>query len=469
MSRRQFLQSMTASGMALALRPVAAAAPQPGATPSVPTAAAAPAAWRNWSGIAQCQPAAWAVPRSEEELVTLLRQSPAPLRAVGAGHSFTALVPTEGTLLSIDALSGLSAHAAQPAPTATLQAGTRLATVSRLLDGVGLALRNAPDIDAQTLAGALATATHGTGADLPALHADVQSLRLVAPTGQILSCSAQDNAEVFHAARVSLGALGVVTEMTLRVRPRHVLQRRVWLMPVDSLLRDLDTLARKHRQFECYLLPHTGYGAVIVHDEHPGPPQPVPHVSADEDVLRDLRRLRDWLGYAPSLRRWVAQRLIDPAQTEQRTDWSYRLLSTQRPTRFNETEGHVSRANGPACLRAVLDYLEQRNDVYFPVEFRYVAQDDAWLSPFYERDSCSIAVHAAHDEPWDYLVKDVGALFRRHGARPHWGKLHDRSAQELRTLYPRWNDFDRVRRHLDPQGRMLNAYLRPWFERSNAS
>ena len=195
----------------------------------------------------------------------------------------------------------------------------------------------------------------------------------------------------------------------------------------------------------------------------------MPHVSADEDVLRDLRRLRDWLGYAPSLRRWVAQRLIDPAQTEQRTDWSYRLLSTQRPTRFNETEGHVPRANGPACLRAVLDYLEQRNDVYFPVEFRYVAQDEAWLSPFYERDSCSIAVHAAHDEPWDYLVKDVGALFRRHGARPHWGKLHDRSAQELRTLYPRWNDFDRVRRHLDPQGRMLNAYLRPWFERSNAS
>jgi FAD/FMN-containing dehydrogenase len=120
-------------------------------------------------------------------------------------------------------------------------------------------------------------------------------------------------------------------------------------------------------------------------------------------------------------------------------------------------------------LRAVLDYLEQRNDVYFPVEFRYVAQDDAWLSPFYERDSCSIAVHAAHDEPWDYLVKDVGALFRRHGARPHWGKLHDRSAQELRALYPRWNDFDRVRRHLDPQGRMLNAYLRPWFERSSAS
>jgi FAD/FMN-containing dehydrogenase len=117
-----------------------------------------------------------------------------------------------------------------------------------------------------------------------------------------------------------------------------------------------------------------------------------------------------------------------------------------------------------ACLREVLATLEKRNDIYFPIEFRFIAGDDAWLSPFHGRDSCSIAVHAAHDEPWDYLVKDIGAVFRRHAGRPHWGKLHDRSAAELRALYPRWDDFHRVRRELDPAGRMLNPYLRKMFE-----
>jgi FAD/FMN-containing dehydrogenase len=261
---------------------------------------------------------------------------------------------------------------------------------------------------------------------------------------------------------VSLGALGAVSEVTLRVRPRHVLHRKVWLMPTEDLLQAAPTLAARHRQFECYLLPHTGYGAAITHDEVAG--QPLPRApSPDEDVLRDLKRLRDWFGRWPAMRRWVAQKLIDPSMTEEATDWSWKLLSTQRPTRFNESECHVPRDQGVACLREVLATLERRDDVFFPIEFRFIAADDAWLSPFHGRDSCSIAVHAAHDEPWDYLVKDVGRVFRRHAGRPHWGKLHDRSADELRALYPRWDDFQRVRRALDPAGRMLNPYLARLF------
>jgi FAD/FMN-containing dehydrogenase len=180
-------------------------------------------------------------------------------------------------------------------------------------------------------------------------------------------------------------------------------------------------------------------------------------------VLRDLKRLRDWFGRWPSLRRWVAQKAIDPTMTEEATDWSWKLLSTQRPTRFNESECHVPREQGVACLREVLATLEKRDDVFFPIEFRFIAGDDAWLSPFHGRDSCSIAVHAAHDEPWDYLVKEIGPVFRRHAGRPHWGKLHDRTAGELRALYPRWNDFQQVRRELDPNGRMLNPYLKQLF------
>ncbi len=460
MSRRALLRGIGAAGVAAALRPMSALAAAPAASP-VSGSPSPKLAWHNWSGLQSCQPAAWQVPANEDETLALLRNAAAPLRCVGAGHSFTQLVPTKGSLLSMDRLAGLRAYDAT-AGTATLGAGTRLAAASRALDAVGLALRNLPDIDVQTLAGALATATHGTGAKLPALHAEAQQLTLLTPRGERIVCSRTQRPEVFAAAQVSLGSLGVLSEVTLKVRPRHVLHRRVWLMPTEDLLQAVPTLAAKHHQFECYLLPHTGYGAAITHDEVTEPPRARPP-APDEDVLRDLKRLRDWFGRWPSLRRWVAQKAIDPTMTEEATDWSWKLLSTQRPTRFNESECHVPREQGVACLREVLATLEKRDDVFFPIEFRFIAGDDAWLSPFHGRDSCSIAVHAAHDEPWEYLVKDVGAVYRRHAGRPHWGKLHDRTAAELRALYPRWDDFQQVRRELDPTGRMLNPYLRRLF------
>ncbi|NRF65508.1 FAD-binding protein [Aquincola sp. S2] len=461
--RRGFLTGLGAAGIAAGLRPLpalAAPAAVPVRTPVAPTAL--PPRWRNWSGLEQCQARAWQAPADEAALADTLRRGPAPLRCVGAGHSFSALVPSEGTLLSLDHFSGARAIDAAAA-TARFGAGTRLALVSQALHAQGLALHNLPDIDTQTLAGACATGTHGTGATLSALHAQIEALTLISARGERLACSRSERPELFAAAQVSLGALGVITEMTLRVRARHVLKRRVWLRPTAALLDEAPALAERHRHFECYLLPFTGYGAVIVHDEVSEAPAPRGH-SADEDVLRDLRRLRDWAGRRPGLRRWLAAKLIDADQREEATDWSWRLLATVRPTLFNESEAHVPREAGINCLREVLAAIERRNEAYFPIEFRYVKGDEAWLSPFHRRDSCSIAVHAAHDEPWQYLVGELGVVFRRHGGRPHWGKLHDRSAAELAALYPRWRDFNALRRELDPDGRLLNPYLRRLFE-----
>ena len=472
-SRRGLLHTTLAGGLSITAGGLVGAQPSTGAPKAAPlapatpssavapaSAATAPAHWRNWSGIQACQPTTWQVPGTEDELADLMRRAPGPIRCVGAGHSFTALVPTPGTLLSLDRLSGLRSHSLKDGyGQATLGAGTRLQVTSRLLDAQGLGLYNLPDIDAQTLAGAMGTATHGTGVGFGALHTDLLGLSLMTPNGQLLQCSADRLPEVFAAAQVSLGALGVLTEVTLRVRLRYHLQRRVWLAKTQDLLDQAPALAAKHRQFELYLLPFTGYGAAITHDEVPvGPVQR--SSAADEDVLRDLRRLRDWLGRWPAMRRWVAQRAIDPNQTEQMTDVSWKLLSTQRPTRFNETEGHVPRENGVACLREVLATLERRNEVFFPIEFRYIRGDQAWLSPFYGRDSCSVAAHAMQGEAHDYLVSELGPVYRRHGARPHWGKLHDRSPAELTALYPQWKAFAAVRRELDPQGRMLTPYMK---------
>ncbi|MDL5031593.1 D-arabinono-1,4-lactone oxidase [Pelomonas sp. APW6] len=486
-SRRNCLKTAAALGSSLALpalaQPGAASAaqaaasgvaaprPRPPAAPASPQAAAPapavpplaaqpPRAWQNWSGLQRCE-AAWLLPTSEEQLAASLPALKGPLRCVGAGHSFTALVPTPGTLISLDRLSGI-VEVDKAAMTVRVKAGTRLGALARELDAQGLALHNQPDIDVQTLAGALSTGTHGTGLTLPALHAEIQALRLLTPQGEVKVISRLQNAELFDAARVSLGALGIITEYTLRVRPRYMLRRKVWLERTEALLERAPALAREHRHFELYVLPFTGYAAGITHIEVPEGPPERPH-SADEDVLADLQKLRDWLGRWPQMRRWAAAKLIDPAQTELAQDWSHKLLSTARPTRFNETEYHLPREQGLPCLRAVVAQLEKRNEVFFPLEFRWVRADHAWLSPFFERDSCSVAVHAKAGEAHDYLLGEIGPIFQRHGGRPHWGKLHTLTARELTALYPRFKDFQQLREQLDPQGRLLNAHLQQVF------
>jgi len=456
--RRRFLGRSAAALVGLPLAARAVASPAPGKLPgAAPAAASAVPAWHNWSESAACQPRQWVAPGTLDELAATLKSAPGPLRCVGSGHSFTALVPTQGTLLSVDRLSGLQAHD-RVAGWATLGAGTRIAVAARRLDAVGLALFNQPDIDSQTLAGALSTGTHGTGVRFGAMHSELVALKLMTAGGELLSCSATERPELFAAAQVSLGCLGVLTEVTLKVRPRHFLRRKAWVARNEELFEQADGLAQKHQHMEMYFLPHTGWGAAIVHDEVAESPVDLP-AAPDEDMLRDLQRLRDWLGRWPGLRRWVAGKAVGRTEPEQATDVSWKLLASPRPTRFNETEGHVPREAGVACVRDVLAALEQRNDTFFPLEFRYTRSDSAWLSPFQGRDSCSVAVHALQGEPYDYLVGAIGPVLRRHGARPHWGKLHDQTPAELAAHYPRWRDFLALRRELDPQGRLLSPYV----------
>jgi FAD-linked oxidoreductase len=367
-------------------------------------------------------------------------------------------VITTGNIISLDKLAGIQKH---DATTATVSAGTRLGQFSRQLDERKLALRNLPDIDQQTIAGALATGTHGTGLNLPALHEDALELRLITPTGKVIVCN-EGAPQLLEAARVSLGSLGIISEVKMRVVPAYNLQRKVWLRPVEEMLAMSNDLAKKHRHFEFYYLPFTGFAAAITHDIYQGSDVVMPP-SQDEQMLRDLRRLRDWAGKVPSLRRWLARKLIDPTLEEHAKNRSFKLLSTARPTVFNEAECHVPQGVGLDCVKEIIAKLEERNEVFFPLEFRFVRSDNAWLSPFYKRDSCSIAVHAAKGEPYDYLMHELGPIFRKYEGRPHWGKLHGFSSKELAKLYPRWYDFQQVRRSLDPQDRMLNPHLRQIF------
>ena len=416
--------------------------------------------WQNWSGYQHCLPSDRFAPASLDELVDLMRAAAGPIRPVGAGHSFTPLVPTDGTIVSLRNFEGLIAHDTT-AMTATFGAGTKLGDIGEPLSAAGQALYNMPDIDEQSLAGAIATGTHGTGRKLGALHSYLTALTLVTPRGQVIECSRERNAGIFDAARVSLGSLGIITQLTLRNLPTHTLKRRVWLEPVDTLLERFDDLASRHHSFEMYLIPFCSQGVAITIDPTSEPVRPR-GAAQDNDAVMDMKRLRDLAAWWPGARRWLMDQATREFQPEEAVDVWYRMFPSSRAVRFNEMEYHLPREHLLPTLRKVREIVETKHpEIFFPIEVRVVKGDDAWLSPFAGHESSgSIAVHHYHlEDPLPYFA-DIEPIYRPLGGRPHWGKMNTLAAAEFAALYPRWNDFLRVRRELDPEGRMLNPYLK---------
>ena len=322
---------------------------------------------------------------------------------------------------------------------------------------------NLPDINKQTLAGAMATGTHGTGKGLTAIHGAASTLRLVLPDGSVAECSRDQRPELFHAARVSLGAFGVLSEVTLQNRPLERVKKVVTLVETEQMLADWPALAERHRNAEFLVLPFTGKSALITHDATTEPVRPR-GADQDSDTLMDLKRLRDLFEFTPDLRRRAARAAMADIPPEVAIDEGWKLLSNERPVRFKEMEYHLPIAEQVGALREVIARIERdARGVFFPIEARIIAPDDAWLSPFYQRESGSIAVHAWYREDHDWMFALIEPVLREAGGRPHWGKLHSLGQRELRQLYPMFAEADKVRRMVDPQGRMMNPFLRRIF------
>jgi FAD-linked oxidoreductase len=419
--------------------------------------------WRNWSGLQYCYPAERAAPESEEQLIDVVMRSPTPIRPVGAGHSFTRLVPTNGTLLTLDRLTGMIEHD-QVDVQATFRAGTRLGDVGPALAEVGQEMPNLPDINKQSLAGALATGTHGTGRSFKALHGGIVSFRIATPRAGYLDCDVVQNSALFHAARVGLGAFGVLTRVTLRNRPLARVKKRVEPRPLDEVMEAWPTLVASHRNVEFFALPFTGMAAVITVDETTEPVRPR-GPDTDTGTLMHLKRLRDWTARVPAFRRWFAEKVLAKGfAPEEAVDEGWKLLSNERPVRFNEMEYHLPLDAQMPALREVVAAIERhRPDVFFPIEARVIDADDAWLSPFYGRVSGSIAVHAYYKDDHTFFFELIEPIFRRFEGRPHWGKMHSLKAADFASLYPKFREACAVRASIDPDGRLLNEHLREVF------
>jgi len=415
--------------------------------------------WRNWSGIQHSYPATRWAPQSVDELAAKITTVTEPIRAVGSGHSFMPLVSTDGTLLTLDGITGIVSHDAMQ-QTAVVKAGTRLGDLGPALASIGQEMPNLPDINKQSIAGALATATHGTGRTFKALHGEVLALQLVTAQGQVFDCNPAQNSDLFNAALVGLGVFGIVTQVTLQNRVLKRIHKRTYLAPVEEAIDQWPALLSQHRNVEFYAVPFTKLAAIITADETELPAKPR-GPDTDAQTLMDLKRLRDLVGYSSSLRRRVAYAMMKDLPAEEAIDEGWKLLSNERPVRFNEMEYHLPIESQMVALQEILAIIEEhRPDVFFPIEVRVVEQDNAWLSPFNRRVSGSIAVHAYYQDDYQFLYELVEPVFRKHGGRPHWGKLNSLRNADFAALYPRWREAMQLRAELDPQGRLLNEYLR---------
>ena len=419
-------------------------------------------AWRNWSGGHVAHPQGRVVPSTEAELMEFLASTTGEVRPVGSGHSFTPLVPTDGHIIVIDQLAGLLEH--DPATLrATFGAGTRLGDMGGPLASIGQGMFNLPDIDRQTLAGATATATHGTGINFTCLSGYVTELRLITPDGRQIDVNAQINPDLFNAARVSLGSLGVITRMTMQNRDNYRLKAKNWVQPIEEVLEGFAESAASHRHFEMFPLTHSDYALTLSIDETDEPinnPPPSPEADA---AFADA--MRSWTQVPPRERLPLVNGLAEQIGESEAVDESYKILSNVRNNRFNEMEYAIPLEAGAECLREVLrTIIDKEVDVVFPLEYRYVSRDDTWLSMSSgDEDHAAISIHRTAEEDYRPYFDLIEPIFWKYGGRPHWGKVHSLGASELTALYPHFRDFQEIRQSLDPTGRMLNDHLRKVF------
>ncbi len=467
MKRRTFIQSTLAVGVSGALGTLLGCGPR-GEVPQSPVTftPGQKMPWINWAGNHSCTPSWRVSPSSEDELVSALKAARGVVRAVGAGHSFSAVVPTDDTLISTDLLSGLVRHDPDKKQ-ATLLAGTRLHDMGPLLQSVGQAIPNMPDMDYPALGGAIANSVHATGTSFGSMSSYVTGLKLATVSGELLECNVEKNPEMFQAARTSIGALGITSEITLQNLPSYDLTEVNRIEKFEDVFADMEARCKAHRHFECFPIPFSTLCITVATDI--AKPGDKTIGEDDPQAVNTLRTVFDAVSWVPVVGEGLYEKVLTAAMGDAadvvRTGPSYQVFPHVRIVRFREMEYTVPAEAGPACMREILDTIRDKNiPLSFPIEYRYVKADDIWLSMFEGQDGCSISIHQFGDLDYKAVFAEIEPIFWKYGGRPHWGKIHTLGAKQLAQLYPRhWQDFQEVRRELDPQGRLMNAHLKTLF------
>jgi FAD-linked oxidoreductase len=426
------------------------------------------AVWRNWARTESARPIRVERPSSSGAVQRAVRAaagSGLPLKAAGAGHSFSGAAVAPGVLLELDDLNGL-VDVDRTRKLATFLAGTRLSEASRLLASHGLGLQNLGDIDRQTIAGAISTGTHGTGIGFPGLAARVRGVTIVTGDGTLRRISSDESPELLPAVALGLGALGVLVDVTIECVDAFVLDAIESRELLASTVARAEATARSTDHFEFYWFPHTEVALTKSNTRLPAgsaraPLRRVRRWVDDELMANGVYRAVCAAGHvAPAVVPTVNRAATRLTGSRRFTDHAHRVFTTPRSVRFAEMEYAIPVASLPAVLAELAEVItERRWRISFPLEVRFAAADGLWLSTASERETAYVAVHRYYRDDHTAYFRAAEQIFRRHDGRPHWGKIHFLGSTDLRALYPRFDDFLALRDEFDPRRIFANSYL----------
>ena len=419
--------------------------------------------WSNWSGSVTASPRLVARPRDAGELASMIGQA-GKVRVVGAGHSFMPLCQTHDLLLSLSDYEG-AIEVAPDRKTVWAPAGWSLKALTAALWDQGLSLINQGDINPQSLAGAISTGTHGTGAELGSLSTQACGFRLMTADGAIVECGPDQNPELYQAQRLSLGLLGVAVEIRIHVVPAYHLEERVERRPLAEVAERLDELAAATRHMEFFVFPYSD--EVIFKTLHPVEVEATapPAKEIGEDSEATFKTICDICAavpiLTPSLQRLMMRMM---GKASRRVGPAYAIFPSERNIRFEEMEYELPRAAGLPTLRAAMAHIRKRRlPITFPFEFRLAAGDDIWMSPFNAGPGASISFHQYARMPWRPAFAEMEAVLRDGAGRPHWAKRHTLTTADVHRLYPRAGDFVAACKTWDPAGKFANTHLTQLF------
>jgi FAD-linked oxidoreductase len=414
--------------------------------------------WSNWSGSVRTS-APVLRPTTEEALAAAIRDA-SRVRAVGAGHSFMPLCDSKGIIVSLEDMAG-TLTIAPDRGTARIPAGWSIKKLTAALFDRGLALANQGDVNPQSLAGAMATGTHGTGHDLGNLATFARGFRLIGADGAAIWCDAETNPDLFQAQRLSLGLFGVATEIVVDVVPAFHLAERIEKKPWGEIRERYDELVSQQRHVEFWFFPHAD-SVILKTLELTDPCDPPPSTTDMEEAT--FRRLLNVGALIPPLVPTLQRLMMKTEMNGRRRGPAHAIFPSDRTIRFEEMEYEMPRAVGLETLEEVVGWIRRKRlPVSFPFEFRVVAADDIWMSPMNAGPVAAISMHQYAKMPWRKTLAAAAAIFRAAGGRPHWAKRHTLTRADVDALYPMAERYRDVRRATDPAGKFLNSHLAELF------
>ncbi len=424
---------------------------------------------RNWSGYLTWDPKKIFYPESEVKIQKIIKKAISfeqKIRVIGSGHSFSPVCATNDILVSLDKYQGIISVDKEKL-TATVKGGTKLFLLNQLLHKEGMAMENLGDIDQQSIAGAISTGTHGTGITFGSLSTQILSISFINGLGEKVTCSKEQNHELFKAAQVSLGTLGIITELTIQCVPSYKLELIIDKTTLEDVLSTYKEINNKNRNFEFYWFPNTEYVMTKICNITDDPVDKNGLKNYFQDYVLEnyaFKLICEFARRFPSKSIWTSKFSAKTISHHRKVNYSHKVLIAPRLVKFNEMEYNVPIEAYDDALKDIVKWINKNNStVHFPIENRFVKGDDIYLSPAYNRDSAYIACHVYNKKEFTSFFTALEEIFLSYEGRPHFGKINQFNKELMIERYPMFDAFCKLRETHDPSNIFISEYMHTLF------